>query len=295
MAFLADDAMPLHYLQRGGGDAVLMIHGLGSTGADWSFQVAALERRFRLIIPDLPGSGHSSAPRGGYSVAGFAEVLWRLLDHLAVHGISIVGYSLGGAVALEMALQRPKRVRRLALINSLAAYRLEDWRARLDIYGSAALVRVLGMRRAAWLLGARMFPETWQGALRRRAVAVIGAARTRSILEMGKALLSWNVLDRLDGLRARVLLIAGERDFLPLAEKHALASRVQARIVVVRGSRHGTPFDSVLATNAALLSWLTDESLPPCQWLECDKPIEAPELTMAGTIAEEHATGLKSA
>ena len=151
---------------------------------------------------------------------------------------------------------------------------------------------MLGMRRAALLLGARMFPEAWQGALRQRAVAVIGAARSRSILDMGKALMSWNALDRLDGLRARVLLIAGERDYLPLAEKHALAKRVQARIVVIRGSRHGTPFDSVLATNAALLSWLTDQSLPPCQWLDCDEPIQTPDLTLTGTIAEEHATGL---
>jgi 3-oxoadipate enol-lactonase len=295
MPYLANDGSPLHYLQRGRGEAVLMIHGLGSTGADWSFQVAALERRFRLIIPDLPGSGHSEPPRGEYSISSCAQSLWNLLDHLKVRRTNIIGYSLGGAVALEMALHRPKQVRRLALINCLAAYRVEHWRSWLELRGSAALVRVLGMRRSAWLLAARMFPEPWQRALRRRAVAVIGAGCTQSILRMGEALLGWTALDRLDRIRARALVIGGEHDYLSMAEKRALAAKLRGAVVFVRGSRHGTPFDSVQATNASLLALLSDKALPPCDWLDCDQPIQLPEMTLAGSIAEEHAMSLKSA
>jgi 3-oxoadipate enol-lactonase len=292
MPFLANEDSPLHYLQRGSGEPVLMIHGLGATGADWSFQVAALERRFRLIIPDLPGSGHSGPPQGDFSIAGFAQALWRLLDSLGARRPNIVGFSLCGAVALEMALQRPKHVRRLALINSLAAYRVAHWREWIEIRGAAALVRILGMRRAAWLLASRMFPEPWQEALRRRAVSVIGAGCTQSVLGMGQALLRWSAidrLDRLDRLKVRAMVIAGERDYLSLAEKRAPAARLRAPFVVVRGSRHGTPFDAVQATNTCLLSLLTDKVQRPCDWLDCDEPVYAPELKMTGTIAEEHA------
>ena len=57
MAFFCDEKHSLHYLIRGRGEPLLLIHGLGGSGADWAFQVAALEKRFRVIVPDLPGSG----------------------------------------------------------------------------------------------------------------------------------------------------------------------------------------------------------------------------------------------
>jgi hypothetical protein len=86
-----------------------------------------------------------------------------------------------------------------------------------------------------------------------------------------------------------VLLIAAENDFTPLEEKRDLATQLGADIVVVRGSRHGTPFDSVEVTNASLLALLTDQPLPPpTRWVS-DSPTRAQSLSLAGSIAEEHA------
>jgi pimeloyl-ACP methyl ester carboxylesterase len=242
-----------------------------------------------VIVPDLPGSGHSPPPRDEYTIAGFATALWALLDHLGVSQTSVIGFSLGGAVALEMAAQRPASVPRLGLINSLATYRPDDWRKWLEVHVSALLVRLLGMRRAAWLLALRLFPEPWQRAIRERAAAVVGAVPASSYLGMGLALARWAIIDRLDSLTSRILLIAAEHDFTPLAEKRALAALLKADFVVVRGSRHGTPFDSVEATNASLLALLTDQPLPPrARWVR-DPPTRAQALSLAGSIAEEHA------
>src|SRR5271163_974301 len=135
--FLHDD-QPLYYLVRGHGEPLVLIHGLGSSGADWAMQVAALEGRFRLIVPDLPGCGHSGSLPADCSIGGFARSLWALLDHLEVERPNIIGFSLGGAVALEMALQRPDSVPRLALINSLASYRIDHWRKWLEARVSGA-------------------------------------------------------------------------------------------------------------------------------------------------------------
>jgi pimeloyl-ACP methyl ester carboxylesterase len=90
----------LHYRVRGQGEDLLLIHGLGSSGADWEFQVRALERHFRVIVPDLPGSGYSPAFEGDFSICDCADVLWGLLDHLQIPRANIAGFSLGGAVAL---------------------------------------------------------------------------------------------------------------------------------------------------------------------------------------------------
>jgi 3-oxoadipate enol-lactonase len=291
MAFFCDDQHSLHYLIRGRGEPLLLIHGLGGSGADWVFQVAALEKRFQVIIPDLPGSGHSPPPRGEYTINGFAGALWSLLDHLRISRANIIGFSLGGAVALEMAAQRPECVPRLGLINSLATYRPDDWHKWLEAHVSATLVRLLGMRSAAWWLAARLFPEPWQRAIRRHAAAVVGRVPASSYLGMGLALARWAILDRLDRLRSRTLLIAAEYDFTPLAEKRALAARLKADIVVVRGSRHGTPFDSIEATNESLLALLTDQPLPPqTRWVR-DSPGRVQALSLKGSIADEHALG----
>jgi pimeloyl-ACP methyl ester carboxylesterase len=202
---------------------------------------------------------------------------------------NIVGFSLGGAVALEMALQRPGSVPRLALINSLASYRVDHWRKWLQARVTPALVRLVGMRRSARFIAHRVFPEPWQQAMRDRAVAVIGAAPPTSYLGMAKALERWAATERLHRLQSRTLLIAAEHDYTPIAEKRALAARLGASIVVVRDSRHGTPFDSIEVTNTSLLALLTDQTLPtPERWVR-DAPDRAPVAPPPGSLAEEHA------
>jgi 3-oxoadipate enol-lactonase len=289
MPFFRNDELSIHYLERGRGEPLLLIHGLGSSGADWAFQVAALEHRFRIIVPDLPGSGHSLPPRSEYTIAGFASALWKLMDHLKIVRPNIVGFSLGGAVALEMATLRPACVPKLGLINSLATYKPRDLRKWLETYVAATLVRLVGMPRAACLMAARLFPEPWQRAMREHAARALGSVPANSYLGTGLALARWAILDRLDRLKSRVLLIAAENDFTPLAEKRELAQKLNAELVVVRGSRHGTPFDSVEATNASLLALLTDQPLPPpARWVR-DTPTRTQALSLNGSIAEEHA------
>jgi 3-oxoadipate enol-lactonase len=289
MPFFRNEGLSIHYLERGRGEPLLLIHGLGCSGADWAFQVAVLERRFRVIIPDLPGSGHSTPPASEYTIAGFAGSLWKLMDRLGIAKPNIVGFSLGGAVAIEMATLRPESVPRLGLINSLATYRPHDIRKWLETHVSATLVRLLGMPRAACIMAARLFPEPWQGTMREHAARALGTVQATSYLGTGFALTRWAALDRLNTLKSRVLIIAAENDFTPLAEKRELAAKLKAELVIVRGSRHGTPFDSVDVTNACLMALLTDQALPPpTRWVR-DTPASAQALTLSGSIAEEHA------
>src|ERR1700686_659872 len=162
MPFFCNEDLSLHYLERGQGEPLVLIHGLGCSGAAWAFQVAALEERFRVIVPDLPGSGHSPPPRDEYTIGGCSSALWSLLDHLGVSRANIIGFSIGGAVALGMAAQRPASVAGLGLINSLAPYRTDDGRKWFETHGAGTLVPLLGMRRAAWLPAVRLSPEPWK-------------------------------------------------------------------------------------------------------------------------------------
>jgi len=289
MAMFFDGRRRLHYLERGRGEPVVMLHGLGSSGADWALQVQALESRCRLIVPDLPGSGHSAALADGHSVEGFAKAIWSLVDHLDIARPNLVGFSMGGAVALQMTLMRPHSVPRLALINSLASYRPDHWTKWFEACVPAVLIGLLGMRRAAPLIAARLFPHPGQQWLRERAIAQITSLQGDAYLGMGRGLQRWSASDRLIRLPGRSLVLAAEHDYTPLAEKRELAALLGAEFVVVRGSRHGTPFDAVEATNAALGALLADQPLPQRRHWVCDEPQPRKAAPIAGTIAEEHA------
>jgi len=291
MSLFQHHACSIHYLVRGRGEPLLLLHGLGSSGADWAYQVRALEGSFRVVVPDLPGCGHSGNPGADGSIESIAATLWRLVDHLQLPRTNIAGLSMGGAVALEMALQRPTAVPRLVLINSLTSYRTDDWRKWIEARLSAAAVRLFGMHLTGRLCAARMFPHPRQHLLRARAASVIGAVSPTAYLGSMAALEQWSAIGRLARLRSRTLVVAAEFDYTPLRQKHALAASLRARLAVIGGSRHGTPFDSSLITNALLIAHLTDKELPAPDLCICDTVVESQLLEFAGSLAEQHALG----
>ncbi len=255
------DHQPLHYRQVGAGEDLLLIHGLGSSGADWAFQEAPLAAHFRLLMPDLRGCGRSAAG-GVASIAEHARDLWALLDHLGIARVHVLGHSLGGAVALEMALQRPHAVARLMTINSLLSYRVDSLRKWLEVNGQLALVRVLGLKRTAGLVARRLFPWPHQAAMRERVIKVIGDLPQRAYLDLARALAGWCALERIGDLRAPMLMLAAEHDYTPLEEKRRFATLAGAELAVVAGSRHGTPFDAIEACNASALAWFRAMAVP---------------------------------
>lgn len=268
-------ALPLHV--RAFGDAaappLLLVHGLGSTGADWAFQVGPLAERFHVLVPDLPGAGRSPAPPQ-HSIAQYAQALKTLLDHLQIDTCHVLGFSLGGAVGLELALSAPERVRRLMTVNSLPSYRADTWRKRMELHGQLALVRTLGLRRAAGLVAQRLFPHPHQHGMRARVVEVLGAYPKPVYLAQVHALAGWCAGARAPQLSVPHLMLAAEHDYTPLAEKQAWAERMCSELRIVRDSRHGTPFDAISATNAAALAYFAGEAVP--EDLQADPPETVP-------------------
>lgn len=271
---------PLRVRCFGDGTPLLLIHGLGSSGDDWAFQIGPLARRFRVIVPDLRGCGASPIGHGRISISGFGDDLWQFLDQAGIDQIGIAGFSMGGAVALEMALQRPRQVTRLATINSLPTYRVDHWRKWLELNLQIALVKTLGLRRTARMVGRRLFPQPHQSAMRQRVIDVLGTNQVEPYLRCARALAAWCAAERVETLQPPLLMIAGELDYTGLEEKRVWAQRMRAELAVVAGSRHGTPFDAIDATNRCLLAFFSGQPLP--QELAIDTahttPLAPPEL-----------------
>ena len=119
----------LSTIEAGSGPALVALHGLGATKASFLPTLAALGGRYRVIAIDLPGFGDSAKPIGAsYDARFFARSVVALLDALELDRAHLVGNSLGGRVALEVALEYPERVKRLGLLcPSLAWRRGRPW------------------------------------------------------------------------------------------------------------------------------------------------------------------------
>ena len=110
----------VHQLRGGRGRPVLFIHGLGSSGyMEWRFNLEPASARHRVFAPDLPGFGRSEKPRAHYGVPYFTRFVDSYMESCDLRNVAVVAASLGGRVALELALKYPDRVGRLVLVNSL--------------------------------------------------------------------------------------------------------------------------------------------------------------------------------
>jgi pimeloyl-ACP methyl ester carboxylesterase len=105
------------FVHAGRGPAVLLIHGIGDRSDTWRDVIADLAADHTVIAPDLLGHGRSDKPRADYSVAGFANGMRDLLEVLSIDRATVIGHSLGGGIAMQLAYQYPERVERLVLVS----------------------------------------------------------------------------------------------------------------------------------------------------------------------------------
>src|SRR5438105_11141333 len=160
MQVIAPDGCRLHLVEQGPAqaDAVLWLQGLNAPAAAWAVQLAHFSRTHRCIAPDARGVGRSDAPDGPYTTRLLAEDALRVLDACEVPRAHVVGISLGGAAAQELALAHPERVRSLALLATFAAQSprsralLTAWRILYPVVAGSPTLREAWEKQAyAWL------------------------------------------------------------------------------------------------------------------------------------------------
>ena len=140
--FLDIGRLRVHHTYGGHGSPVVFVHGLGSSGyLEWRFNLDGVAARHRVFAPDLPGYGRTDKPRARYTIPYFAKFVERYMEDRRIPSAVLVGASLGGRVALEVALSRPSLVRKLVLVNTLGLGRPKV-RFAQAVYGLVTIPRV---------------------------------------------------------------------------------------------------------------------------------------------------------
>ncbi len=252
----------LFYEAAGEGEAVVLIMGFGGDHLAWGFQFREVAARYRAVAFDNRGAGQSDAPDVAYTTRMMADDTVGLMDALGIDRAHIVGASMGGMIAQEVALAHPSRVRSLQLHCTFARpdpqtrALMAAWRAARPSLSREHYMRLQFL----WLFS----PATWQE--RPDFIDVIlanGLANPHpqseiGFIRQGDAVLAHDTLDRLPTLRTPTLVTVGEDDILvPPRFSRLLAERIPgAELHTVAAAGHVHFWEQVEAFNQLCLKFL---------------------------------------
>jgi len=241
----------VHVRRMGQGPALVALHGFGSTSDTWlPVAPAIVAEGFTLIAPDLPGFGSSDRPGGvSYDYDHQASRILQALDELSLERFAVLGHSLGGGVAMELAVAAPERVSALVLVGTVPP----TWRPRGRVLRS--LVRLVDEgpveRAEAWLRFILRLPGLGHLAVRVASgvwfassdlIAYLDESRdsAEALVRLGVAGPSPNLADRLARLDLPTLVVWGDRDrVFSKAGGRRLAKLIPgARLVIFEKAGH---------------------------------------------------------
>lgn len=240
---------------HGDGTPLVMVHGLGGTSNTFFPQAALFTRWFKLIRPDLEGSGRSPL-KGKLSIEGFTDDIIAVMDSVGANEAHLVGHSMGTIICQHIAAKHAKRVKSLALLGPLAE---PPEPARTAIRARAETAREDGITGIAdTLVNAGTSAET-------KAHRPAAAAFVREVLMRQSAEGYAATCDALAAAKAAdaskitcpTLLITGDEDATspPPAVQRLAQSIKGSKMVVLSGCGHWTPIEKPAEVNAALVNF----------------------------------------
>jgi pimeloyl-ACP methyl ester carboxylesterase len=264
MPYAVINKIRMHYEVAGQGAPVLLVNGLGSPAVDWGLQVKALTPHFQVVTFDNRGIGETDLPpEPVYTVGQMADDAAALLKQLRISRAHVVGVSMGGTVALELALKHPRLVRSLVLASTWVRgdarflHTIESWMSLAFRVPVEERYRYVFY---PWLFTPEFFDtkENVEAAFQ-RALAYPHRTKAEAIERQARGILAWNGtrVKRLGGIKVPTLVIVGEDDILtPPAFGRALARAIRrARLSVLPGG-HGVFIEQAEAFNRATVRFL---------------------------------------
>jgi 4,5:9,10-diseco-3-hydroxy-5,9,17-trioxoandrosta-1(10),2-diene-4-oate hydrolase len=275
------DGQPVNTIELGpeqtsssGGQPLVFVHGLSGSWPNWLEQLPVFARGHRVIALDLPGFGHSPMPAEPISIAGYARLLDRLLGELEIDAAAVVGNSMGGFVAAELAIAFPQRVERLVLISA----------AGISTHGNRGTMRAMsGLRRletilaagAAWVASksdtvarrARLREATLRVVVRHpsRLPPALAAEQLRGAGKPGfiqalQDIFEYDVRERLPEIACPTLIVWGADDrVIPVRDADVFTQLIpNSRKVVLEDTGHAAMLERPATFNGLLEDFLAE-------------------------------------
>lgn len=270
MSFLYLNGLRYHIEEQGDGPPLVLLHGFTGRAASWQSVAAQLAKHRRVIAVDLPGHGETDLPANveRFRMESVAADLVTLLGELDEPMADWLGYSMGGRLALYIAIQQPQLVRSLILESASPGLETATERrtrceqdnalaARIERDGVAAFVAE--WERLPLLAGQARLPDTSQARLRKQRLANSAAGLAGSLRGMGTGTQP-SLWPRLGEIAVPALFIVGEEDEKFVEINRRMAAAVpDSRLCVVPTAGHTVHLEQPEAWQTAVDSFLNEE------------------------------------
>jgi pimeloyl-ACP methyl ester carboxylesterase len=243
------DGVRTRYFVGGEGPPLVVVHGLGGAAVNFTLLAPLLARRHRVLIPDLPGHGKTEPLERADDLTAYADHVAALAELEGMVPAPLIGYSMGGVIALRLAVSRPKSVTGLVLVAAAGIVSVSR-RAEIWLAVTAALrpAQIMTRFRGTFARRPRLrwLPFGLWGAVDPPALApegvigfLEGPSQHTDVGMAGRALLRDDPRPDLDHVRCPVLLLWGSRDRLvPLVDGFEYARRLRAPIRTLPAAGH---------------------------------------------------------
>ena len=258
----------LYYEVNGQGEPLVMIMGFAGSRAGWIFQRRAFQKYFQVITFDNRGVGSSDKPCGPYSIRMMAEDTIGLMDHLGIEKAHILGVSMGGYIAQELAINHPERVRKLVL-GCTYACQDETGGHSSEYYKGMGLVEGCPADELGRIPIEKVLRTEFPLAFNSR-LYMIGVApfiniyarlmATEGVAAQFQAIVGHDTLERLTMIQAPTLVITGTGDrIIKPASSDVLAKMIpDARLVKIEGGPHSVFIGMRKRFNREVLDFLRE-------------------------------------
>ena len=261
-------AQRLYYEAHGNGEPLVCVMGLSADVLAWALQIPAFSERHRTIVFDNRDVGQSSYAGGSYEIADMARDALALADALEPESFHLLGVSMGGAIAQEMALQAPERVRTLTLAVTFAAG--SAWARKLSEVWGARVKQVSHEEHVDELMLLNHSEELFENAdavawLRGMILQNPHAQAPEAFARQLDASSRHDARERLRALELPTHVIGAERDILvPIWKSRELAELIPgAKLTVVEGAPHGFSIERAEEFNRLVLDFIRDAAPAP--------------------------------
>jgi 3-oxoadipate enol-lactonase len=247
----------IDYAVTGQGFPLVMIMGLGSGKKGWLFQTNLLKKYFKVITFDNRGVGNSDKPEGPYSIRMLAEDTLGLMDYLHIDKAHILGISLGGMIAQELAINYPQRVDKLILGCTFCTH--DDTSGDHPAWTRAMESSLQGNLNPMF---ERLFNKGLNriifGSLMKRTLKKSGAAGIAGMAGQYEASLKHNTAERLSQIKSPTLVIGGTADRVMKPGSFKVISDLipQAKLVTIENGPHLVSIETRGRFNNEVLSFL---------------------------------------
>jgi len=191
----------------------------------------------------------------------FAQDVAELLESIEINSINVVGFSIGGMIAFQLAVDHPNMIKRLVIVNSNVEIPVDSFKIKFQYFIYDLKMRFTTMKKIGLTRAYELFPKPEQEELRSQRIERFAENDKKAYINSIMAVKGWSVRDQLHKIKCPTLIIGSDEDYTPISVREEFTALIpNAKLVVIKDARHVVAIEKPKEFNEILMSFLSEQN-----------------------------------